>query len=268
MTAPFAGATAIAGIADSAMGTLFGNDSSQSQSSSSSAELNELFSQLVNTSSDSEMSKEEKQNVMETLLGQIDETMKTSTVSLAQEEQDLARQNLDLISSTLLETISADYSPEQATKLSEQARNNAINQVLRSQMGDVIEAGTKAGAYDSTVQSDVATDVAARAAEQGSAAEQDMQKTFASLSLQKTNTLTNAMSGLLGILKGSEVTSAQDRTQVTDQQSGSASTVSGTQTGSTDTSSSTETDRTQTSSTDSSVTSETEQDGLLDKIFG
>ena len=57
--------------------------------------------------------------------------MKTSTVSLAQEEQDLARQNLDLISSTLLETISADYSPEQATKLSEQARNNAINQVLR-----------------------------------------------------------------------------------------------------------------------------------------
>ena len=60
MTAPFAGATAIAGIADSAMGTLFGNDSSQSQSSSSSAELNELFSQLVNTSSDSEMSKEEK----------------------------------------------------------------------------------------------------------------------------------------------------------------------------------------------------------------
>ena len=43
-------------------------------------------------------------------------------------------------------------------------------------MGDVIEAGTKAGAYDSTVQSDVATDVAARAAEQGSAAEQDMQK--------------------------------------------------------------------------------------------
>lgn len=265
---PFAGPMAAVGLAQAGSSLLFGNDTNTNVSANSTSALEQLFNQLVTTNQSSELSKEEKQVALENLIGQINETMKVSTVSLAEEEQTLARNNLDLISRTLMDSLSSDYSPEKATALAENARKRAIDSVLRTDMQEVIGAGVQAGAYDSTVQSNIATEVAARAAEKGAQAELTLQQTFASLAEQKANTLSGAMNNLFGILKGSEVTTNQSSNKQQESSTSSQNQVSGSQSGSNSSTTDTNSSNTQTSESNSSTKTEQDEQGLLDKLFG
>lgn len=237
---------------------LFGSSGSQETNS----KLNEILNQLTTVSQNTEMSRAEKETSINELMSAMEQTISSNSQSLSDLQIQQTEAQLGIITGALNDAISTDYSADAAKQVSAQARDAAITEILRQGMGEVLNIGTSAGAYDSTVQKEGATELAARAAEKGAATELNTVQQYAALQGQKTATLAGTMGSLLDILKGSKETTAQDLSQKTDQTNTGTSAVTGTQ--SSDTNTTTETESTRDST--SVATTESEQDGLLDNL--
>lgn len=237
---------------------LFGSSSSQETNT----KLNEILNQLTTVSQNTEMSRAERETSINELMSAMEQTISSNSQSLSDLQIEQTEAQLGIITGALNDAISTDYSADAAKQVSAQARDAAITEVLRQGMGEILNIGTSAGAYDSTVQKEGATELAARAAEKGAATELNTVQQYAALQGQKTATLAGTMGSLLDILKGSKETTAQDLAQKTDQKNTGTSTATGTQ--SSDTNTTSETDSTRDST--SVATTAAENDGLLDQV--
>lgn len=130
------------------------------------------------------------------------------------------RAMLDSSIQNILGQLRADspYSAERANEASALASKSAIDQVLRSGIGNVAAQGANFGAYGSTVQGNMASQLGADAAAAGSKISLDTLTNFASLDNQRTQGLNAALAQLFGTATnaGGTVTTDQSKTGTQD----------------------------------------------------
>lgn len=149
-------------------------------------------------------------------------TQQTTTLDANQRAQmDLAIQN------ALGGLLGANpYSQENAIAASEGALQAAIQEVMRSGIGNVAAQGTNFGAYGGTVQGRMASQLGADAASAGQKAQLDTITNFAGLSNQRDQMLNNAIQGLLDTATRQGSTTTTDMATSTDQTSNQSTTGS------------------------------------------
>lgn len=118
------------------------------------------------------------------------------------------------------------YSQENAIAASEGALQAAIQEVMRSGIGNVAAQGTNFGAYGGTVQGKMASQLGADAASAGQKAQLDAITNFAGLSNHRDQILNNAIQGLLDTATRQGTTTTTDMTTSTDQTSNQSTTGS------------------------------------------
>ena len=128
-------------------------------------------------------------------------------------------------------------------------REAAVNNAIDAGIGNVIEAGTNVGAYDSSATASAAERLGARAANEGAQAE-------AAFRLQEQQNVTQTLTGLVNVLKGANETQSTDTSQTNQNDS----------TQRTDRTATRDSDQSTRAATQSSTTSRTQEDGIIDQL--
>ena len=93
---------------------------------------------------------------------------------------------------------------EAAIKDSQSAMDAAIQTVLKQGMGDVAQATTNFGSYDSTVQNNLANELSALAAREGAAVQLGTMQNYEQQRQQEINSLLQNIQGLFTGIRGAE----------------------------------------------------------------
>tara|TARA_R110000787_G_scaffold165251_5_gene278357 strand:- start:2765 stop:3772 length:1008 start_codon:yes stop_codon:yes gene_type:complete len=121
----------------------------------------------------------------------------------------------DLISGFSTQANNAgSFTTDEATRLSRNASEAAIQTTLKQGFGDVAAAGTNAGAYDSTTQGQIASQVSADAARAGAGQELEMQQLFAGLRKEEGGEATGVLAQLMATLAGAQSSTTGTGTQL------------------------------------------------------
>lgn len=227
----------------------------------------EMLQSISSNSTTNQQSSTTQQQLAE-IIQSLSSSQNQQTINLGEEDIGALRDSLAAITQEVNRTITADYSQEEAGAIFEQARSAAVDRVLQAGMDEVLAAGSNAGAYDSTVQRDVAQDLATRAATAGTEAEAALRTEFGQLNVAQSGQLSSTMTQLFDVLRGavSETqTEATQQSESSQETTGSSQTDSSQKTKSNQTTQTTQETDTDTN-TDSSSGSDSSNTGIIDEI--
>jgi hypothetical protein len=260
-----------------ATGALAGGSTSTSQSLSEfervlATVMQEMISTSTSSAATAEQSQQRSQELAD-MLQNVVQNIQTTTTNWDTQDLESIRGIL-----TQFETQFNDLATKQAnaietgTALATGARDSAIAEVLRQGIGDIAMAGTNVGAYDSTVQSNMANELGARAADVGAQTELNTIMQQQQIAGANASSAQNALAGIMQLLQGAVSQTSQTGTTDTSQQSSATVDTEGTSTSQTDQTTSTQESATSTTQTESEREAETKakekQAGLLKTIFG